>query len=323
MRGSLSFWTLSICSFCIASVSAQESSGVVVPLPTPTVLSTVIEFDVDTLSRGPLNVTFVPASLSRSHPVTVLESHVNFSMRSAALEKSLRVWNFDPDKDVKYVDVPNKRDADDAVLQDQPTGDRFQWGPAFRQSLLFLAVQHGYAMTQPKTRKALRGPFFKDYVGSVRSLGGWSDGGKFFTNYVAHPMQGSFMGFIQIHNDPRGKSQTFGGSGKYWKSRMKALAWSAAWSTQFEIGPISQASIGNVGYNGKQTYIDLVVTPTVGFGMLITEDILDKYVVRKIEMLSGNLLLRIVSRMLLNPTRSVANIIRFKKPWHRDLGLRL
>jgi hypothetical protein len=322
MRGSLSFWTLSICFFCVASVSAQESSVEGVPLATPTVLLTDIEFDVDTLSRGPLNVTFVPAGLTRSHPVTVLESHVNFSMRSAALEKSLRVWKFDPDRDVKFVDVPNSRDVEDAVLQDRPTGDRFQWGPAFRQSLLFLAVQHGYAMTQPKTREALRGPFLKDYFRSVGSLSGWDDGGRFFTNYVAHPMQGSFVGFIQIQNDPHGMSQTFGKSGKYWKSRMKALAWSAAWSIQFEIGPISQASIGNVGHNGKQTYIDLVVTPTIGIGMLITEDILDKYVVRQIEMLSGNFLLRVMSRMMLNPTRSVANMIRFKKPWHRDLGLR-
>ncbi|CAN5187107.1 hypothetical protein BH20ACI2_BH20ACI2_22990 [soil metagenome] len=323
MRGSLSFLTLFICSFSIASVSAQESSVGVAPLLAPTDLLSTVEFEVDTLSRGPLNVKFVPANMSRSHPVTVLESHVDFSMKRAAPERSLRVWKFDPDNDVKFVDVPNSRDAEDAVLKDRPTGDGFQWGPAIRQSLLFLAVQHGYAMTQPKTRDALRGPFFKDYIRSVGSLSGWNDGGRFFTNYVAHPMQGSFTGFIQIQNDPRGMSQTFGRSGKYWKSRMKALAWSAAWSTQFEIGPISQASIGNVGHNGKQTYIDIVVTPTVGLGMLITEDILDKYVVRKIEMLSGNFLLRVLSRMMLNPTRTVANVTRFKLPWHRDHGLRL
>jgi hypothetical protein len=198
----------------------------------------------------------------------------------------------------------------------------FQWGPALRQSLLFLAVQHGYAMTQPKTRHALRGPFFKDYFRSVRSLSGWEDGGRFFTNYVAHPMQGSFMGFIQIQNDPRGKGQTFGRSGQYWKSRMKALAWSAAWSTQFEIGPISQASIGNVGEKGKQTYIDLVVTPTLGLGVLIAEDILDKYVIRRLEAHSRSVWVRMFGRTLLNPTRTMANIIRFKLPWHRDPGLR-
>jgi hypothetical protein len=82
--------------------------------------------------------------------------------------------------------------------------------------------------------------FLDDYVQSVKALRGWEDGGRFFTNYIAHPMQGSFVGFIQVQNDPKGMKQRFGGSGDYWRSRMKAMAWSAAWSTQFEIGPISQ-----------------------------------------------------------------------------------
>jgi hypothetical protein len=194
----------------------------------------------------------------------------------------------------------------------------FRWRPAIQQALLFLAVQHGYAMTQPKTREALKGRFFHDYIESVKSLHGWEDGGKFFTNYIAHPMQGSFVGFIQIHNDPKGMKQRFSGSGDYWRSRMKAMAWSAAWSTQFEIGPLSQASIGNVGLKGKQTYVDLVMTPTLGAAMLITEDALDRFVIERIERGTNNFYLRIFSRMLLNPTRTVANLIRFKHPWHRD-----
>lgn len=199
---------------------------------------------------------------------------------------------------------------------------KFRWSPAIKQSLLFLGVQHGYAMTQPKTRRDLHGPFFKDYFRSVKSLHGWEDGGRFFTNYVAHPMEGSLLGFIQVQNDPQGVSRRFGKSSAYWRSRLKALAWSAAWSTQFEIGPVSQASIGNVGLHGKQTYVDLVVTPTAGFALLITEDALDEHVIRKIERKSGSFYLRITSRMILNPTRSVANLLRFKKPWYRDEGLR-
>jgi hypothetical protein len=199
---------------------------------------------------------------------------------------------------------------------------KFQWSPAIKQSLLFLGAQHGYAMTQPKTRRDLHGPFFKDYLRSVRSLHGWGDGGRFFTNYVAHPMQGSLLGFIQVQNDPKGVSQRFGKSRAYWRSRLKSLAWSAAWSTQFEIGPVSQASIGNVGLHGKQTYVDLVITPTAGLGLLVTEDALDQYLVRKIERNSGNFYLKMASRMVLNPTRSIANLLRFKKPWHRDGGLR-
>lgn len=197
--------------------------------------------------------------------------------------------------------------------------DSFHWKPAIEQALLFLGIQHGFALTtQAKTRHALKGKFFKDYVDSVKSLHGWDDGGRFFTNYIAHPMQGSFTSFIFIQNDPKGKKQQFGSSGDYWRSRLKALAWSATWSTQFEIGPISQASIGNVGLKGKQTWGDIVTTPTAGFAMTISEDALDRFVVRKIERSTDNFYVKIFSRMLLSPTRTLANVFRFKEPWYRD-----
>jgi len=194
----------------------------------------------------------------------------------------------------------------------------FRWRSAISQQLLFLAVQHGYALTQPKTRRELRGAFVQDYFDSVASLDKWDDGGRFFTNYVAHPLQGAFSGFTQIQNDPRGRTQQFGRSKAYWQSRMKAMAWSAAWSTQFEIGPLSQASIGNVGLKGKQTWVDIVVTPTVGTALLVSEDALDRYAVRWIERRTDNFYAKIAGRMLLNPSRTCANLIRFKKPWHRD-----
>ena len=208
--------------------------------------------------------------------------------------------------------------SDDAKDTTPAVDESFRWRAAIGQSLIFLGVQHGYALTQLKTRQALKGKFFKDYVKSVKSLHGWADGGRFFTNYVAHPMQGSFVGFIQIQNDPKGLKQQFGKSGDYWRSRMKAMAWSAAWSTQFEIGPVSQASIGNVGLKGKQTYIDIVITPTVGTAWLIGEDAIDRFIMKRIERVTDNFHIKIFSRMLLSPTRTIANVFRFKAPWHRD-----
>ncbi|MBA3241537.1 MAG: hypothetical protein H0T60_09975 [Acidobacteria bacterium] len=207
------------------------------------------------------------------------------------------------------------------IVDDAPSVELhrgFHWKSATKQSLLFLAVQHGYALTQPKTRRDLKGPFFRDYFRSVKSLSKWEDGGRFFTNYVAHPMQGSLLGFVYVQNDPRAQAARFGRSGAYWRSRLKALAWSAAWSTQFEIGPVSQASIGNVGLHGKQTWVDIVITPTGGFTWLLAEDALDRFVVRRVEARTDNLFLKIAARMLLNPTRSSANLLRFKKPWKRD-----
>ncbi len=198
------------------------------------------------------------------------------------------------------------------------SGDGFRWKSATKQALLFLGIQHGYAFTQPKTRRDLHGPFFRDYFRSVKSLSKWEDGGRFFTNYVAHPMQGSLLGHIYVQNDLRGRSERFSGSKAYWQSRLKAIAWSAAWSTQFEIGPISQASIGNIGLHGKQTWVDIVVTPTGGAVWLVAEDALDRFVVRRIEERTKNHFLRIAARMLLNPTQSGANLLRFEKPWRRD-----
>ena len=218
--------------------------------------------------------------------------------------------------------LPIRRRGNNAVDRVGPkleSDQSFNWSAAIKQSLIFLGVQHGYAMTQPKTRQDLKGSFIKDYVRSVKSLHGWEDGGRFFTNYVAHPMQGSLLGFIQIQNDPKGMNLSFDNSKAYWRSRLRALAWSAAWSTQFEIGPISQASIGNVGLHGKQTYVDLVVTPIGGFGWIVLEDFVDKNIIYLIERRSsGNFYIKITSRTFLNPSRSAANLLRFKKPWHRD-----
>lgn len=219
-------------------------------------------------------------------------------------------------------DAVDIEDSPDEDGESRRPDEHFHWLPAIKQSLLFLAVQHSYALTQPKTQRDLHGPFFRDYARSVKSLHGWGDGGRFFTNYIAHPMEGSLVGFIQIQNDPQGVRQRFGKSPAYWRSRLKAFGWTAAWSTQFEIGPISQASIGNVGLHGKQTYVDLVVTPTIGLGLLVAEDAIDQHLVAKIERHTDNLYLRITGRMILNPTRSIANLLRFKKPWYRDAGLR-
>lgn len=199
-----------------------------------------------------------------------------------------------------------------------PAEEGFQWREAVQQSLIFLAVQHGYAFTQPKTREALKGKFFKDYAKSVKSLRGWDDGGRFFTNYIAHPMQGSMTGFIYVQNDPKAITQQFSMSGDYWRSRMKAFLWTTAWSTQFEIGPISQASIGNVGLKGKQTWEDIIVTPVLGTAMLVGEDALDRHLMQFIERKTDNFYVKIFSRMLLSPTRNFSNMLRFKAPWHRD-----
>lgn len=210
---------------------------------------------------------------------------------------------------------PKDSDDPDDPTSAPPRG-KFHWKPAIYQSLIAQGFQHSYALIfQEKTQRALKGPFFRDYWESVKGVRGWSDGNKFFTNYIAHPMQGSMTGFIYAQNHDRVKKQIFNESKQYWKDRATALLWSAAWSTNWEIGPISQSTLGNVGLYGKQGYVDLVITPTVGTAWMITEEALDRYIIRHAE---GNLAARIILRTVLNPTRSVANVLRFKKPWYRD-----
>ena len=65
-------------------------------------------------------------------------------------------------------------------------------------------------------------------------------------------------------------------------------------------------------------YVDLVITPTVGTALLVTEDAIDRFLIRRIERATDNLYIRALARMFLNPTRTLANLFRFKEPWYRD-----
>jgi hypothetical protein len=197
--------------------------------------------------------------------------------------------------------------------------ESFEWAPTLRQATMFLGIKHAFRMTEPKTRRELGGPFLKDYFASVKGLGGWQDGDGVFTNYIAHPVQGASSGYIQIQNDPAGRETKFGRNGGYWKSRLRAAGWAAVHSMQFELGPVSEASIGNVGKKkGTMGFVDLVMTPLGGFGWMIGEDVLDRFVVERLENRTTSIPLRRFYRVVFNPTQGFANLMRRKVPWHRD-----
>ena len=206
-----------------------------------------------------------------------------------------------------------------AIISTQvPTVPHFRWREALHQSFYFLAIQHSVRMSQAKTRREMAGAFFQNYKQSVAGVHGWGDGDGFLTNYVGHPMQGAISGYIQVQNDPYGIHQQFGGAQQYWNSRLRAMAWAAAYSTQFEIGPLSEATIGNVGKaKGTGGWADFIMTPTGGFGLILAEDALDRYVIRRWED-NASAPKRRFYRLLLNPSRSFANVLRKKVPWHRD-----
>ncbi len=101
------------------------------------------------------------------------------------------------------------------------------------------------------------------------------------------------------------------------------MLWSFVWSLQFELGPFSESSLGNVFERcpwcaRSVGWVDIVATPLVGVGVLsVGEDALDRWVIKKLE-LRTNKVGRGVLRIVLNPTRSFAMLMALKKPWHRD-----
>jgi hypothetical protein len=201
----------------------------------------------------------------------------------------------------------------------------FRWGAAIQQSLRFLAIQHAFRMaTEEGSRAEIKGKFFKDYFATLRRVRTWHDGDPFIVNYIGHPMMGAVSGYIQVQNDPRGVKQEVGFNKEYFKSRLKAFGWSALYSTQFELGPLGEAAFGNVGIRPTKTwkypmgYVDLVVTPVVGTMWLVGEDTLDRWVVLPLESRVRNKTARLLIRSFLNPSRSMANVLRSKWPWYRD-----
>jgi hypothetical protein len=151
-------------------------------------------------------------------------------------------------------------------------------------------------------------------------LGGWGDDDPFLANYIAHPMMGSTTTFILVQNDPKevGSLEDFRRA-SYWTSRMKGFGYSAAFSAFYELSPVGDAAIGNLGmrrdYKGV---VDLVITPTLGLGWHVSEDVIDRYLLRGLERKTSRKAVIAVLRSILNPTRSLANLLRFKYPWHRD-----
>lgn len=225
---------------------------------------------------------------------------------------------------------PAPFDATGPVTVSSSKRERFTWGHALLQSLEFNVIEQGFLLAGDKWSRyhVSHGKWFKDWMKSVKGVQQWDDGDPFLDNYIGHQLQGAVTGFIQVQNDPRGRHLEFSNSRPYWKSRMKAMAWNAAYSTQFELGPLSESSIQNLGsyqYRNCPTckltngtgYVDLVITPTVGTGWLIGEDLLDKYVVHRIERAKGRNAWTNLLRMGLNPARLTANVLAGKAPWYR------
>lgn len=200
-----------------------------------------------------------------------------------------------------------------------------EWRPAILQTLGFTLAQNGYRLaTEQKTREALTKETWHSYYLAVSGLHTWSDGGKTWTVYVAHPAQGAVFNDIWTEHDPHGVLVPFGFTHAYWGSRIKAFWWDAAWEMQWKFGPFSEASIGNVGLKpGKLGANTIVSSAFIGTGLAVGEDMLDRYAIAKWEKHTNNIYVRAALRTLLNPDRGFANLFRARAPWYRDTRHRL
>lgn len=200
----------------------------------------------------------------------------------------------------------------------------FRWGPAFGESILFTGIMHTFNIaSEAGTRDTLNGHWFQDYVDSVSELRGWSDSDHFMAPYVGHPIEGSVFGFIERQNDPNYRLVQLGDGREYWVSMLRSMAYSAVWHTQWKIGPVSEASIGNVMLHASPGFITLVDTPTLGFCTMLAEDAADRYLIMGLENRTTNRAIIILARSFLNPGRTFGNIMAFRPPWVRDTRMNL
>lgn len=219
----------------------------------------------------------------------------------------------------------------------------FRWRRALFESFMFLSIEQAYVVHDDYHWVVVENgiPFnhyWHDYKQSLSSWihAGWNDGDPALYSYVGHPVQGALTSYIQIQNDPQGEKLEFSNTRAYWWSRFKATMWNAAYSTQWNIGPLSELTVEKYGtavrspwntdgtwpcthphcYNGVGQ-VDLVVTPVGGLAWLVTEDLLDKKIARRVEGSTRNSFLIGFTRCALNPIRGGANILHGNPPWYR------
>jgi hypothetical protein len=201
----------------------------------------------------------------------------------------------------------------------------FRWKPALAQSFAFTGAMH---LINARQYTGPHDHFFQRYADSVSDYrwNTWFDGNSGVTNNIGHPLMGAVAGSIELQNDPAGRKLQISRNRHYWNSRLRTLAWATAFSVQWEIGPLSESSLGNYG---KSTWVrdgrvvngtglsDMIMTPVGGFGWILAEDAVDKWMLQHAGCSMSRK--RKVAWAALTPARSTANLFRLKAPWYRDV----
>lgn len=211
------------------------------------------------------------------------------------------------------------------------------------QSLAFTGVENSFRLFTDRYMRHLiaDGPYWHNYIASLGQwhMNRWSDGDDFLVDDIGHPMEGAVSAFIEIQNSPRQRVLRLSKSKAYWRSRFLAMMWATVFSVQQKIGPLGEAALGNDGgytyvpncqtpcksWRPGQTYLnntgwtDFIMTPVGGTAWVVMEDFLDREVSDRIqERFPRHMVFDNIVRASLNPTRTMANVMRWRTPWYRD-----
>jgi hypothetical protein len=139
--------------------------------------------------------------------------------------------------------------------------------------------------------------------------------------------------FWQNNDHVRFGEQDFRNS-TYRNALLQAFAFATVDAVLWKMGPLSESSIGNVGLpirswdrDCKALHIrcvdrtgvsDMVMNEVGGTAMTIGFQWLDKHVQKRIESRTQSRALIDTTRIITNPPQSIANLVRFRRPWYRD-----
>jgi hypothetical protein len=214
---------------------------------------------------------------------------------------------------------------------------RLKYFSAFAQSFELLSIDMAGVMAMDPIGRAnfvqaiTHGQFWSNYWKTLQNFRymHWNDDDSIQTTWIGHPMEGAGLEFIWIQNNPKVNSLQFENTRRYWNSRLWAMLPSTLFSAEWLLGPLSESAIGNQGigyyhykaHHNKLTNgtgcVDFYITPIGGLLWSVGEDWLDLHVVKKFKAKHRNWALRLLVSTI-TPTKSEANLLRFKAPWYRD-----
>jgi hypothetical protein len=324
LRAACSIAALSLCAGLCAAIPSMAIE------PGTTALATLPDAPQPNLPAPP---SF--ADLASSQPLSTA-----FSLASTS--DTYSVSQDTPGQEMRSQDMPNRKLTNQELDAGCQSGEikgkpcKLIWAPMLWEMFEATTVENmGNIALDSDTRNALTThPFLASWFKCVHQYRyrQWSDDTPFVVHDIGHPMQGATVYAIYEQNDPKSRGLPFVNNGNYWRAHLKAMAVVTLYEIQWKIGPASEASIGNSGYNtyytpsviGRTTnetgFQDFFITPVYGLGWNITEDLVDKYVMPHIWKRTHNKWI-LTALLPITPCRDAANVLRYKPFYYRDYPL--